>query len=181
MSRLALSPPFFNYASDKPVDNSRNSDLLSDIHSRQWVVATGSFSIYLDTNISLKSHFIKRHRTSSATHCYVFIILRMQHILTVSPGCASSYFTHAWRYTPIVKDRILSVINLQHAYLQIRRCSLKRDTLEIAWSRWKLSRCSLQYKSRYTQLWKLLVRMAHEIYSTLLDGSIAPQAWLTQP
>ena len=110
-----------------------------------------------------------------------FIILRMWHILTVSPGCASSYFTHAWRYTPIVKDRILSVINLQHAHLQIRRCSLKRDTLEIAWSRWKLSRCSLQYKSRYTRLWKLLVRMVHEINSTLSGGSIAPQAWLTQP
>ena len=33
-----------------------SSDLLSDIHSRQWVVATGSFSMCLDTNISIKPH-----------------------------------------------------------------------------------------------------------------------------
>ena len=110
-----LSPPFVNYASDKPVDNSRESDLLSDIHSRQWVVATGSFSIYLDTTI--KAPFIKRHQASSATHCYVF--------------CASSYFTHAWRYVGnyMVRHQLLwmpVVPSLPHSRSALSCCLVVR-------------------------------------------------------
>ena len=65
-----------------------SSDLLSDIHSRQWVVATGSFSIL--TYGLVKVRFIKAPSGIEPTHCYVLYGSSLAPMMPVVPSLPHS-------------------------------------------------------------------------------------------